>query len=164
MDAFEAIKSRRSVRSFKPDPVTKDALRKLVDAGRLAPTANNVQPWEFVVVTEPEMRARIAGATDYGGFIASAPACLAIFCKDTKYYLEDGSAAVENILIAAAALGLGTCWVAGDKKKYADGVRTMLGVPETHRLVALIAVGHPSRAAARPAKRSLDEVIHWETY
>ncbi|MBN1421537.1 MAG: nitroreductase family protein [Planctomycetes bacterium] len=164
MDALKAIESRRSVRSFKPDPVTEDALRSLVDAGRLAPSANNVQPWEFVAVTDPGMRARIAEATDYGGFIASAPACLAVFCRDVKYYLEDGSAAVENILVAAAAQGLGTCWVAGDKKPYADTVRKMLGVPETHRLVALIAVGFPSRAAARPAKRTLDEVFHWETY
>jgi len=161
MDALEAIRERRSVREFRPDPVETKILEDLVDSGRLAPTAMGKEPWEFVIVTEDEMRERIAGTTDYGKFIAQAPACVAVFCKDTKYYLEDGCAATENILLAATALGLGACWVAGDKKGYADKVRQMLGVPEGYRLVSLLPVGYPADKPARKKKRPLEEVLHW---
>ncbi len=164
MDTLETIKERRSVRKFRPDPVERELLEQLVDSGRLAPTAMGKEPWEFVVVTEDEMRARIAGATDYGKFIAEAPACISVFCKDTKYYLEDGCAATENILLAAAALGLGACWVAGDKKGYAEKVRQMLGVSQGYRLVSLLPVGHPADRPARKQKRPLKEVLHWEKF
>ena len=164
MDALEAIKQRRSVRGFRPDPVARELIEQLVDCGRLAPTAVAIEPWEFVVVTDEEMRTRIADTTDYGKFIAEAPACIAVFCKDTKYYLEDGCAATENILLAAAALGLGACWVAGDKKRYADEVRRLLAVPESHRLVSLLPVGYPADSPAATRKRALDDVLHWEQF
>jgi nitroreductase len=92
------------------------------------------------------------------------PACIVVFCRDTKYFLEDGCAATENILIAVAALGLGACWVAGDKKRYADQVRQMLGVPEGYRLVSLLPVGYPAARPARKQKRPLDSVLHWERF
>ena len=164
MDMLEAIRERRSVRKFRQDPVERELLDQLVDSGRLAPTAMGKEPWGFVVVTEDDMRARIAGTTDYGKFIAEAPACIAVFCKDTKYYLEDGCAATENILLAATALGLGAWWVAGDKKGYADKVGRMLGVPEGYRLVSLLPVGHPAGRPAGKQKRPLDEVLHWEKF
>ena len=116
MDALEALCTRRSVRRFKPDPLERSEIEKIVEAGRLAATANNLQPWEFVVVTEEAMRRKLAGITDYGKFIAQAPVCIVTFCKDTKYFLEDGSAATQNMLVAARALDLGSCWVAGDKR------------------------------------------------
>lgn len=164
MDTLEAIKQRRSVRRFRPKPVSRELLAQLVDCGRLAPTAMAKEPWEFVVITEEQLRKRVADATDYGEFIADAPACVVVFCKNTKYYLEDGCAATENILVAAAALGLGACWVAGDKKSYADRVRRMLGVPESYRLVSLLPVGFPADHPARKQKRSPDEVLHWEEF
>jgi len=164
MDTLEAVKQRRSVRKYRADPVNRELLRQLVDCARLAPTAVAKEPWEFVVVTDGQMRTRIADATDYGKFIAEAPACIAVFCKDTKYYLEDGCAATENILLAAVALGLGACWVAGDKKRYADDVRRTLAVPEGYRLVSLLPVGYPADRPARKRKRPLDEVLHWERF
>ncbi len=164
MDTLEAIRERRSVRKFRPDPVGRELLEQLVDSGRLAPTAMGHEPWEFVVVTDDDVRADIAGTTDYGKFIADAPACIAVFCRDTKYYLEDGCAATENILLAAAALGLGACWVAGDKKGYADKVRQMLAVPEGYRLVSLLPVGYPADRRARKEKRPLEDVLHWEKF
>ncbi|MEM2964238.1 MAG: nitroreductase family protein [Candidatus Bathyarchaeia archaeon] len=164
MDALEAIRRRRSVRRFKPDPIPKETIEKLVDAGRWAPSGMNVQPWEFIAVTNPETRRRIAGITDYGKFIAQAPLCIAVFCKDTKYYLEDGCAAVENILIAATALGLGSCWVAGDKKRYVDQVREMLNVPRGYKLVALIAIGYPLDGPSERRRRDLKEILHYESF
>lgn len=110
------------------------------------------------------MKSRIAGITDYGKFIKNAPACIAVFCEDTKFYLEDGCAATENMLVAATALGLGTCWVAGDKKDYADTVRELLAVPSSYRLVSLIAIGYARPRPQPRHKRALRDLLHWEKY
>jgi nitroreductase len=164
LDAIEALKGRRSIRTYDTRPVPKEIIEEIIDTARLAPSANNLQPWEFIVVTKQETREKIADLTDYGKFITQSGVCVAVFAKDVKHYLEDGSAATENILIAAHALGLGTCWVAGYKKDYADPVRQLLGVPERHNLVALIALGYPAGSAKPHDKRSLADVLHGENY
>ncbi len=87
-----------------------------------------------------------------------------VFCQDTKYYLEDGSAATENILLAATDLGLGTCWIAGDKKEYCGEVAALLGVPSIFKLISLISVGWAVREPLQRKRRSLDEVLHWEKF
>ena len=163
MDALEAIKTRRSVRKYKPDPVSKEVLKTLVDAGRLAPTARNEQPWEFVVVTDAAKRQRLVDLATHGKFIAEAPACIVVLCKPSDYYLEDGSAATTQIMLAATALGLGTCWVAGDKKDYAPAILKAIGAPAKHKLVSLIAVGYAAETPA-PGKRRVEQVLHWEAF
>ncbi len=163
MDSIEALKTRRSVRAYTDEPIARATLEELIDCGRLAATARNEQPWEFVVVTEPALLAKIADATDYGKFIAHAAACILVFCHDGKYYLEDGSAASQNILVAARALGLGACWVAGDKKPHVETVRRMVGAPEDCRLVSLLSVGHPAEYHEK-TKRPLANVLHWQRY
>ncbi len=164
MDALEAIQRRRSIRRYRSTPISKDIIEKLIDAARMAPSAMNLQPWEFIAVTDQETRRRIADTTDYGKFIAEAPLCIAVFSKDSKYFLEDSSAAVENILIAATALGLGTCWVAGDKKAYANAIREILAAPEGYRLVALIPVGFSDEPEKTRKKRELKDVLHYERF
>lgn len=164
MDAMEAITSRHSVRSFAGTPVPRATLERIVDAGRLAPTARNVQPWHFVAVTDAGTRRALAALATTGPFIAEAPACVAVFCADTKYWLEDGCAATENIIIAARAHGLGHCWVAGDKKPYAGQVAGLLGAPPGQRLVSLIAIGHAKSEPVPAPKKPLAEVLHWEKF
>jgi len=163
MDAIEMLKTRRSVRAYKGEPVPRRVLEDIIDCGRLAATAVNIQPWEFVVVTEREMLRKIAAATDHGKFIAEAPACVLVLCEDTKYYLEDGSAATENILLAARAHGLGSCWVAGDKKPYAPEICRLVGAPRGYKLVSLIPLGYPAESPEK-TKRPLSDVLHWEEY
>lgn len=163
MDVLETIAARRSVRKFKRDPVSQEWLSRIVDAGRLAPTARNEQGWEFVVVTDADRRRRIAELTDYGKFIAEAPACIVVLSKPGKYYLEDGSAATTTMLMAATGLGLGACWVAGDKKPYAARLVSLCGAPADLKLVSMIAVGYPAEIPA-PNKRPLADVMHRETF
>ncbi len=163
MDAIEVLKTRRSIRAYKGGPVPRKIIEDIVDCGRLAATAVNIQPWEFVVVTDPDRLRRIAETTDYGKFIAHAPACVLVVCRDTKYYLEDGSAATENILLAAHAHGLGSCWVAGDKKPYAAEICRLVGAPQGYRLVSLVPIGYPAESPQK-AKRPLSDVLHWEKY
>lgn len=164
MDAIEALRKRRSVRAYKTGaPIPKESLETIVDCGRLAATARNVQPWEFIVVTEPDRLNQIAAISEHGKHIAQSAACISVVCEDTKYYVEDGAAATQNILVAACALGLGTCWVAGDKKVYANQLREILGAPDTHKLFSLISLGY-SASVPTPKKRALEEVLHWEKY
>jgi len=164
MDAMEVIKTRRSVRTFKDTPIPRASLEAIIDCARMAPTARGEQPWEFVVVTDADTRRKIAGMTSYGSFIARSPACVAVFCKDTTYYLEDGCAATENILLAAWAQGIGSCWVAGDKKPYAEDVRKLLGAPAGYKLVSLLALGYPAEPPGPKQKRPLAELLHWEAW
>jgi nitroreductase len=163
MDCIEALKTRRSVRAYTGEPVSREVIEDIIDCGRLAATAINIQPWEFVAVTEPAMLRAIAGVAEYGRFIAQAAVCVVVMCKGTKYYLEDGSNASQNILVAARAHGLGSCWVAGDKKPYAEKVARMLGAPEGYKVISLLSIGH---AAEQPHKnkRALSDVLHWEKY
>jgi len=164
MDTLEAISRRRSVRDFADKPIQRQTLEKIVDAGRRAPTARNVQPWMFVAVTEPAQCRALGELTDHGKFISDGAACIAVFCEDGKYYLEDGCAATQNMLLAATALGVGSCWVAGDKKDYAATVAKHLGVPDKYKLVSLIALGYPASEGGPKKKRPLSEVLHWERF
>ncbi|MBN1477747.1 nitroreductase family protein [Candidatus Sumerlaeota bacterium] len=161
-EAIRVIKTRRSVRKFKTDPIDEAIIRDVVDCGRLAATGRNDQPWEFVVVRDASMRGRIADLTECGKFIRVAPVCIAVMCRNTKYFLEDGSAAIQNMLVAAGAHSIGTCWVAGDKKPYAPQIAALLGAPEGIRLIGLIAMGYAAEPPQMPSKRSLEEVLHWE--
>jgi len=163
MDAIECMKTRRSIRAYQDKPVAKEIIEKIVDCGRLAASAINIQPWKFVAVQDSATRKRIADISDYGKFIEQAAVCIAVFCQEGKYYLEDGSAATQNMLNAARAHGLGSCWVAGDKKDYAPVIRDLLGLPEDYRLVSLVAVGHAAEDR-NPQKKPLSEVLCWEKY
>lgn len=163
MDAITALRSRRSIRRYENRAVAREDLETIVDCARLAATARNEQPWGFVVVTDAGMRAKLAEICEYGKFFTQAAAVIVVLCRDSRYYLEDGAAATQNLLVSAAALGLGTCWVAGDKKPYADDVRALLGAPEGYKVVSHVAVGYPAETP-NPPKRPLAEVLHWERF
>ncbi|MFA5159521.1 MAG: nitroreductase family protein [Candidatus Omnitrophota bacterium] len=162
METFDALTKRASVRDYMNQPVPNDMLEKLVDAGRRAPSARAVEPWEFVVITERAMLDKLGGTISTGVFLKQATACIVVFCQDTKYYLEDGSAATENILLAATDLGLGTCWIAGDKKEYCEEVSKLLGAPGHLKLISLISIGWAVREPKQRKRRTLSEVLHWE--
>lgn len=164
METFDSIAKRASIREYQSRPIPKDLLEKLVDAGRRAPTARCVEPWEFVVITDKEKLQKLGEIATSGSFIKGATGCIAVFCKDTKYYLEDGCAATENILLAAADFGLGACWVAGDKKPYVGAVANLLGVPSDLKLISLISLGWPKGETEQAKNRKLKDVIHWEKF
>lgn len=161
MQTQEAIKKRHSTRNFSSKPIATKLIEEIIDSARFAPTARNVQPWEFIVVAQKDTLRMLAALADNGKFIADCPCCIAVFCQDTKYYLEDGCAATENILISAADLGIAACWVAGDKKPYCGKISEILGVPPQFKLISLIAMGYAEKEAAVPTKRPLNEVLHW---
>jgi nitroreductase len=159
------IRARRSVRRYRHQPVARELLETIVDCGRLAPTSNNRQTWEFIVVTDADTLRRIAELATYGKFIADAAACIVV-CGDpgnSSVYL-DGAAATENMLLAIHSLGLASCWVQTFEKEYAAPIKAMLGVPEQMVLVSMVPVAHSAGAVRTPTKRPLTEVLHWDRY
>jgi nitroreductase len=164
MDLIDVIKARRSIRKYQDRPIPEDVISDLLDCARLAPTAINIQPWLIGCVTDKSLLERLANLADHGRFIKGSAVCFAVFCeKSQKYYLEDGCAATMNIITAAAAKGIGTCWVAGDKKEYVEPVRRLLNVPDGYTLVSLIAAGYPDEAPKKE-KKTPGEVTFVNTY
>ena len=160
------LKIRRSVRLFQNKTIPKNKLEEIVDAARFAATARNLQPWEFVVVTDKGKLSQLAELAENGKFMAQAAACIAVFSLDTKYFLEDGSAATCNILLAATALGIGSCWIAGDKKPYCPQVNALLNVPSGMKLISMVALGYPQEKNVfkMMPKRELKGMLHWEKF
>ncbi|WAC05639.1 MAG: nitroreductase family protein [Methanoregula sp.] len=155
------IKSRHSVREFKPDSVDQTIIRDAIECARQAPTAMNLQPWLFGVLQDKGMLRKIADLTDHGKFITKAAVCFAVFGeKNVKYYLEDCCAATENLIIALQAYGISSCWVAGDKKPYAEDVRKLLNVPDTYTLVSLVPAGLPAEISV--AKKKDLKLVHFK--
>lgn len=161
MDALEAIRKRRSVRDYTGDSIPREDLETIVDAGRLAATGYNKQPWDFIVVTNQDMIGKLKVASQW---MDKAGAIIAVVLDPSaKYWLEDGSAAIENILIAATALDYGSCWLEGYTLPLETEFKALLGVPDEKRLLTLIPIGVPVEWPTKE-KKSLEEVIHWEKY
>ncbi|MBN2386944.1 MAG: nitroreductase family protein [Anaerolineales bacterium] len=161
MDALEAIRTRRSIRKFTGEPVPREDLETIVDAGRLAATGSNRQPWDFIVVQEKTTIEQFLAA---GPWMKTAAAVIAVVLDPaSRWWVEDGSAAIENMLIACNALGYGATWVEGDALPREEAFKQLLGVPGEKRLLALVPVGVPDEHPARE-KRPLEQVIHWERY
>ena len=161
MEALEAIRRRRSVRSYTGDPIPREDLEKIVDAARLAPSGYNRQPWEFIVVTDHSVIDQLKTAALW---MENAGAIIAVVMEtSSKFWLEDGSAAVENILIASTALGYGSCWLQGDTEPREEELKELLGIPDDKKLLTLVPIGVPSEWPTRE-KKPLSEVLHWERY
>jgi nitroreductase len=145
--SIDLILSRRSIRRYTGEPVSEEELKTLLEAAMAAPSSNNRQPWHFVVVQQRETLRRLAGAHPYGKMLAEAAAAIAV-CGDTGLsplsWVQDCSAATENTLIAAAAVGLGAVWLGcHPRQERVDPLKEILGIPESVGLLSLIAIGHP---------------------
>jgi len=161
MDALEAIRRRRSVRKYTGDSIPREDLMKIVDAGRLAASGYNRQPWDFIIVTDRRIISRLKVAAKW---MDKAAAVIAVVIDlSAEFWLEDGSAAVENMLIAGTALGYGSCWLEGDTLPLEEQLKEVLGIPKERRLLTLVPVGVPAEWPVKE-KKSLQEVIHWEKW
>jgi len=157
MEFYETIGMRRSVRAFSKDPVPQDVLGRVLEAAREAPSANNLMPWRFVLVSDVAKRAALASGI-YGKFLAEAPIVI-VACGDMKaspeWYKVDTAIALEHVVLAATAEGLGSCWVGSFDKAGAMGC---LGIPAGYDVVALMALGYPRD---RPDfKRLASHLVH----
>jgi len=173
VDVFEAIKNRRSVRAFTNEPVSDEEVMKIIDSARWAPSAGNIQPWEFVVVRDAEIKRGLSAAALDQTLIEEAPVVIVVCANQLRsasgygsrgvnlYCLQDTAAATQNMLLAAGALGLATCWVGAFQEEEA---RKVLNIPSGVRPVAIIPVGHPAEKPVARSRRPLSEIVHHEAF
>jgi len=145
--SLESIFARRSIRAYTGEPVSREAITQILEAGMAAPSSNNRKPWHFVVVRDRETLAKLADAHPHGKMLSSAAAAIAV-CGDTTiapdFWVQDCAAATENMLIAVAALGLGAVWLGGHPREdRVAAIREVLGIPDHAGVLCLISIGHP---------------------
>lgn len=166
MDFFAAVTARRSIRQFQPAPVPRDVLEKIVLAGAEAPSGCNTHLKHFIVVDDPALLEQIRPMS---GALKTAPAVVLLVMDPQptpygEFWVQDASAAMENMLLAAVALGYAACWVEGGVRKHEDALRQLLGVPAGLRIWSLLPVGLPAAQPARPAKPSPAEITHYNRF
>lgn len=161
MDTLEAIRSRRSVRQYTGEKIPRADLETIVDAARLAPSGHNRQTWDFIVVTDEAMIQELKIASQW---MDKAAAIIAVVMDPvSRWWVEDASAAVENMLLASVALGYGACWLEGYTLPREEEFKLLLGIPRGKRLITLVPVGVPAESPV-VEKKPLNEVLHWERY
>ncbi len=168
MDAIEAILTRRSIRKYSKDPVSEATVQELLQAGMAAPSARNEQPWHFVVMTDHQIMDEIPKFHQYSKMLPEAPVAILV-CGDTApmsdtYWIQDCSAAIQNILIAAKAKGLGSVWLGiyPSESRYRQ-VQKLLGMPEKVIPLGLISLGFPAEEKP-PANRFNPQRVHYNKW
>lgn len=170
MDVFQAIEKRRSVRTYADKPVPEDLLTKVLEAGRLAPSAKNLQPWHFIVVTDSKKR-EVLSHGRWAKFLKDCPVVI-VGCGDEelspKWYAVDVAIAMQQMVLAATAEGLGTCWIGSFDEAE---VKSCLGIPGHQRVVAMLALGYPresldiaARVMGTRKRRPMDDIVSREAY
>jgi nitroreductase len=166
MDVIKAIRERRSIRKYKSDDVTIEKLFTVLQAGRWAPSASNKQPWHFIVVRRPETRKQLAHAHPYGRFMSESPVVIVVLgdpAKHPKYYLADPHNAVMNMLLAAYAEGLSTCWMGVRDTDIEPVFRQILEIPQNMRVICCVSLGYGDQVRTS-TRVPLEEIVSWDHY
>jgi len=165
MDILEVIRSRRSIRRYTQDPISEEDINKILEAARWAPSANNSQPWEFIVLRGQEAKKKLANMLTWGKFLSEAAVGIAVIIDETasNHAVEDGAAATENILLEAHSLGLGACWIGTYGSVHEAKAKKALNVPNDKRLLSVVAIGYPAEAP-RKTRKSLETMVFTDEY
>jgi nitroreductase len=169
MEVFKAIEKRRSIRKFKPEPVEEGDLRKILEAGRLAPSGGNRQPWYFIVVRDMETKRALSIAANNQKFIADAGAVIVALGDSSDSptkppyipYLQDPMIAIEHMVLAATALGYGTCWIGAFNEKE---IKRILKIPESLAVIALLPMGVPDESPPPRPRKAFNEIFFKDCY
>ena len=174
-DVLETIAKRKSVRAYTDEPVSDADIETLLRAAMAAPSAKNRQPWEFIVVNDRATLDALAGKLRHAKMLAQAPVAIVV-CAETVLHLSDGtvtenlfwehdaSAATENLLLAAEALGLGAVWTAASDPERSAAVCETLGITGTVKPLCVVPVGHPANRDEQPKDKWKPEKIHWNRW
>jgi len=163
MSIIKVITERRSVREFLEKNVPDELVMKVLDAARWAPSSKNTQPWKFIIIRDQETKRKLAKLARYGWFIADAPVVIAVVTDPQKSYahLIDGACAVQNLMLAAWELGLGTCWIGTMDREEA---KKILRIPNELYLLTVMPLGYPKRVPKPPTREALENLVYYEKY
>jgi nitroreductase len=163
------IRNRGSIRSYKDKIIPQQELLNIIESARLAQSAANRQPWEFILVTNPTIKGKVAEVANHQSFVGEAAAvvvCLADIEKSARVgpfegFLIDLAIAIENMALTSWDLGIGSCWIGA----FNEGrVRELLGIPAHLRVVSLLTLGYPDERPGAKSRKSLNEILHYEKY
>jgi nitroreductase len=171
MSILKVIKERRSIRIYKPDPVPEDILHRVLEAARFSPSGKNLQPWKFILVNDETLKRRLAEASVGQYFVAEAPLVIVACAFPDKCYSRMGNymkswpvdvaIAVEHLMLQAQEEGLGTCWIGAFEEV---DVKAILDIPEGVRVLALTPLGYPADNPAPRGRKSLEDIISYNSY
>ena len=169
MDVLETIKQRRSVRSYQDKEIPEDTLKEILNAVRLAPSASNRQDWKFIVVKDEDTRKKLMGAANNQSFVGEAPVIVAavslnpdrVMSCEVPAYAVDLSIAMDHLTLAAAAKGLGTCWIGAFSQ---DKAKDILNIPDKYKLLTIMPLGYPADSPGTKSRKDLNEVITYEKF
>jgi nitroreductase len=169
MNVEKAIRDRRSVRAYENKDIPREVLLKIIEAARLAPSANNRQPWKFVVVRDSGKRAALAKAAKEQQFVAEAPVVIAAVALEPERvmtcgvptYAVDLAIAVDHMTLAAVEQGVGSCWLGAF---YQEDVKSLLEIPDEYKVVALLTLGYPRDQARFKNRKPLEEILCYESW
>lgn len=172
MDCIDAINKRRSIRKFKNIDIGKENMNILLNAAQAAPSAGNMQGRDFIIVSDITIKRELVTAARNQHFIASAPIIIVAIANNSRssgrygqrgelYAIQDATASVMNIMLAATSIGLGTCWIGAFDEEM---VRNILNIPITERPVAMVPIGYPDESPIMPQRMNLDQILHRERW
>ncbi len=167
MELDKAIRERRSVRKFKNRPVEREKITEIIDAARWAPSACNRQLWEYIVIDNDKVKTRLVREAGSMPLVRNAPLVIGVL-YDNKYNLkqhanlQSAAASIQNMLLKAYEVGLGSVWLAGVGSQ--DVIKKILNIPENLDVVALVAIGYPDESPAPPSRRPVKEIIHFNRF
>jgi nitroreductase len=163
MDAFELIKTRRSIRKFTDKPVPDDIIDKIIEAGTWAPSGLNNQPWKFAIIKDLEVKTKISGLTHYSKIVESANTLIAVFLDNGESYdrtkdAQAVGACLQNMLLYIHSIGLGAVWL-GQILKNKDKVLELVSGPPDLELMAVVALGYPAAPGKKPSRKALEQTV-----
>ena len=164
MALVDIVLSRRSIRTYEKKEIPEKVLHKIFEAGRQAPSAGNRQPWHFIVVSENEIKQELSKGL-FNRFIKDSPivivGCAYVGGLIRRFAIVDTTIALQNMVIAAWAMGVGSCWI-GDFKK--GKVKQLLNIPDNWKVVALVTFGYPAEQPRKRRKKTIDEIVSFNKF
>lgn len=163
MEVFKAVQTVLAVRSYQAKPVAAEVIRRIVEAGRLTGSSMNGQPWHFIVVEKRETLRQLGELARSGRYTADAAFAIVVATEESRFAVSDGSRAIQSMMLAAWAEGVGSNWVGFQGM---DDVKALLGIPSAMDVLAIVPFGYPAQAVGRGKKKrkSLGEVAHRERF
>ncbi|MFW6007278.1 MAG: nitroreductase family protein [Bacillota bacterium] len=169
MNVREAVKKRRSVRSYQDKEIPEQEIREILDSARLAPSASNRQDWKFIVVKDENLRSNLVKAANNQSFVGEAPVIIVavslnperIMSCEVPAYAVDLSIAMDHITLVAAEKGLGTCWIGAFSQ---SEVKNILDIPEKYKVLTLMPLGYPADSPGTKSRKDFEEIICYNKF
>ena len=166
MDVYQCLRSRRTVREYKPDPIPQELVRRILQAGRWAPSSSNTQKWHFIVIQDRDTLAALDKIATHGPFIGQAPLAIAVVMDDAPRPQLDAGRALQQMELMAWSEGVGMCFVGVREEDQQQAVKQLLGIPGAMELITLLPFGYRAEGpkGSGTPRKPVEDIVHWERF